>query len=223
MESDPQAQTFATTEKATRSPVQEIAGHAYFELALAHSLGLGTTANIDLALQSVVEAAKRGYLPAKAVCRTWYDAHSKDCPVDVESQLDWLYDATVWGSTIASDVLQIKSPSDYLSARKIFHQRGGYNQYFYGSQAPAHIHPEDLVRSLPANELDHYKAHINALLQSAAIYGDISLAAHLLHNLKADPDVMNEFGESLLLLCCKGGHIDILKVPITDLSDSNHF
>ena len=212
IELDPQEQIFATSVKESQSPLQDVAGRAYFELALAYSLGFGATANIDMALNSIVEAAKRDYLPAKAVFYTWYDAHSKECPVDAELQLDWLYDAAVWGSTFANEVLQLKSPSDCIAARKMFHHRGGYNQYFYGSQPPAHIHSEDFIQSLPASGFNNDDEHVNALLQSAAIYGDISLAAHLLYKANANPNLTNQFGESLLLFCCKGGHIDLLEV-----------
>jgi len=51
-----------------------------------------------------------------------------------------------------------------------------------------------------------------SLLQSAAIYGGRALAKYLLEHKGADPNFRNQFGESLLLLCSKGGHLDVLEV-----------
>ena len=90
-----------------------------------------------MALKSVLESAHRGYLPAKAIFHPWHVAHSRKIDVDEETQLDWLYDATVWGSAYAGQSLQFKSPLVYDSARQMFHRRGGYNQYFYDSGTAA--------------------------------------------------------------------------------------
>lgn len=165
-----------------------------------------------MALKSVLESAHRGYLPAKAIFHPWHVANSRKIDVDEETQLDWLYDATVWGSAYAGQSLHLKSSLVYDSARKMFHRRGGYNQYFYDWEPPPHIRSKQFISSLAASGISMEPHHLNALLQSTAIYGDVALAKHLVQDQRIDVNLVTRFGESLLLLCCKGGHIDVLEV-----------
>ena len=188
------------------------AGRAHFLMALAYSRGFGVEANVDLALKSVLEAARKGYLPAQAIFHVWHSTHARAVDVDEETQLDWLYNACLWGSVYAAPVLRQKCPSDYEAARQEFHTRGGYNQYFYNPQAPAHIKSEEFLGSLKSKAYQPDTEHMAALLQSAAIYGDITLAQYILKSGNVDLNLCSRFGESLLVLCCKGGHMDLLHV-----------
>ena len=209
---DAQEYTFTCLEKDTHSASKAIAGRAFFELALAYSLGFGVQMDVNMALKCALEAAFRGYLPAKAICHTWHAAHLRTMDVDEETQLDWLYDACIWGSGFASHVLKGKNPSVYRSARQMFHQRGGFNQYFYDCEPPAHIGSKQFISALAAHGIETEPEHLNALLKSATIYGDVALAQQLVQHEKIDLALTTAFGESLLLLCCKGGHIDVLQV-----------
>lgn len=210
VETDAKEQIFASLQTDCLSSSRIVAGKAFFELAIAYSHGFGRRVNVDMALQMVVKAAEKNYLPAMAIFSAWHNAHSRDVGVDDDIQLDWLYDATCWGSSYAGDMLRRKSTSDYMAARKCFHRRGGYNQYFYGSEVPAHIGSEEYVSAIHALHLD--LDHKMNLLQSAAIYGQVSLAKVLLQDKSIDINMANEAGETLLFLCCKGGHIDLLEV-----------
>jgi len=51
----------------------------------------------------------------------------------------------------------------------------------------------------------------------AAIYGDAVLMKHLIQDLGVNASFTNCWGESLLVLCCKGGRLDVLKVAIAAL------
>jgi hypothetical protein len=133
--------------------------------------------------------------------------------IDEEVQLDWLYNACLWGSMHARPVLRQKSLSCYEDACKQFHQRGGYNQYFYDGQPPAHIRSKEFLDGLKLSACGQPNAgHLFALLQSAVIYGDTALAKYILETEKVDLNLCNQYGESLLVLCCKGGHMDLLHV-----------
>jgi len=46
----------------------------------------------------------------------------------------------------------------------------------------------------------------------AAIYGDAVLMKHLIQDLGVNASFTNCWGESLLVLCCKGGRLDVLKL-----------
>ena len=188
------------------------AGRAHFLLALAYSRGFGVQADVRPALKSMLEAARKGYPPAQAILHVWHAAHSQMVDVDEETQLDWLYNACLWGSIHAAPVLRLKSPSDYEAARQEFHARGGYNQYFYNNQSPEHIRSEEFIGKLKSKVYLPDDDHMEALFQSAAIYGDTALALFILESGKLDLNVCNRHGESLLTLCCKGGHMDLLRV-----------
>src|SRR4051812_24312366 len=65
--------SFADLQKLAASNNQDISGKALFELALAHALGFGTQSSRDSALDYILRSAKKGYLPARALFRTWYE------------------------------------------------------------------------------------------------------------------------------------------------------
>ncbi|KIM82919.1 hypothetical protein PILCRDRAFT_88233 [Piloderma croceum F 1598] len=182
--------------------------------AVERNFGFGVKGDVDLALKSILEAARKDYLPAQAILHVWYAAHSQAVDIDEETQLDWLYNACLWGSVYAGPVLQQKSPSDYENVCKEFHMRGGYNQYFYGNEWPSHINSKEFLEGLQSKTYQPDAGHMADLLQSAAIYGDAALAQFILESGEVDVNLCNQYGESLLVLCCKGGHTDLLHVLI---------
>lgn len=211
-EEDAQHSVFSELQIAAKSPIRQIAGKAKFQLAIAYSIGFGTLVDVDKALDFVVEAAKKGYLPAQAIFAAWHFTHQRPVPIPLETQLDWLYEATSWGSFYAGCSLQRLSQIEYESARTAFHRQGGYNQYFFGGDPPAHIGSVDFRHSLSYMNIGQGTETVNQLLHSAVIYGDDLLTAHLLQEYSPDPNLSNQYGESLLVLACKGGHIKVLKV-----------
>jgi len=215
---DAQKSIFDDLQKKSQSASKLSSSRAFFELSIAYSIGFGVQMNIEMALKCVTEAARRGYLPAKAVFYPWHIAHSQTIAEDDETQLDWLYDASIWGSVYAAQVLQHKNRAEHEGARQMFHRRGGYNQYFYDNDPPAHIESRPYLVSLMTSRVDVEFQHLKALLQSAAIYGDAALAQHLLRDRGMDPNLTTDCGESLLLLCCKGGHVNVLYVCIPSFS-----
>lgn len=214
-EEDPQRLIFSELQIAAKSPVHQIAGNAKFRLAIAHAIGFGALVDVDKALELVVEAAKKGYLPAQAIFAAWHVTNGRSVPVPIETQLDWLYEATSWGSFYAGNSLRRLSQIDHESARTAFHRKGGYNQYFYGGDPPTHIGSAEFRHSLSRMTVSNEIETVNQLLQSAVIYGDELLTAHLLQQYSQDPNLTNQFGESLLVLACKGGHINVLKVDFS--------
>lgn len=214
-EEDPQRSIFSELQIAAKSPIRQIAGNAQFQLAIAHAIGFGTLVDVEKALEFVVEAAKKGYLPAQAIFAAWHVTHGRPVPVSLETQLDWLYEATSWGSFYAGYSLQRLSQVEYESARTAFHKKGGYNQYFFGGDPPTHIGSAEFRHSLSSVTVCNDTGTINQLLQSAVIYGDDLLTAQLLLEFSPDPNLTNHFGESLLVLACKGGHIKVLKVDLS--------
>ncbi|KAF8535131.1 hypothetical protein BDD12DRAFT_912978 [Trichophaea hybrida] len=192
--------------QSTKGPCR---GKAFFQLAIAHSIGLGGPKDVDAMLNAAVNAAKADYLPAQAVVHAWHVAHGKQLTVDHELQLDWLYEAVAWGSWTAGHTLQLMDQDLYKQARLDFHARGGYNQYFYSGQRPQYIGSDDFIKSLGSKSKGN--EDISDLLQAAVIYGDRRLVETLIKNVGGDLNACNEFGESLVVLCCKSGHLDILE------------
>lgn len=214
-ERDTQKIVFEGLRVNARSSRAATSGRAYFQLAIAYSIGYGTKVNFDNMLDAAVKSAQRGYLPAQAAVTAWSEALQKQLPISKDMQIDWLFEAAAWGSYAASTCLRRIERGEYLEARVQFHRSGGYNQYFYHRDPPEYIMSTDFPSSLV---LDHYRDRaedLNALAESAAIYGDARLMKHLLQKLNVDPALTNRWGESLLVLCCKGGHLDVLKVNIT--------
>ena len=83
----------------------------------------GVKADVDLALKSISEAARRNYLPAQAIVHVWHAAHSREVEIDEETQLDWLYNACLWKQITRTPVLRRKNLTVYEDARKEFHAR----------------------------------------------------------------------------------------------------
>jgi hypothetical protein len=202
----------------TKSSTIATSGKAYFQLAIAYSMGYGTEVNTSSMLDAVLKSAQKGYLPAQAVITAWYQGLGKQIPVSKDAEFDWLFEATAWGSFTASSCLRRLDSDLWAEAREHFHRSGGYNQYFYPQQPPEYIRSSEFIASL---DLEYYKAkgtELNTLAESAAIYGDAVLIRHLIENLGVNPSLTNRWGETLLVLCCKGGHLNILEVFIAALS-----
>ena len=71
-----------------------------------------------------------------------------------------------------------------------------------------HIDSKAFISSIKSLETEDK----TALMVSAAVYGDVALAHFLLQDHTVDVNLVNHSGETPLLLCCKGGHIDLLRV-----------
>jgi hypothetical protein len=98
-------------------------------------------------------------------------------------------------------------PNKYALAREDFHKSGGYNQFYFSEVAPARILSPHFAESIKDESSDE----LMELAQSAAVYGAADLMRHLLGPCKVNVNLTNSWGESLLVLCCKAGHIDILR------------
>ena len=207
-----QQSTFAEITESTKSRSSIVAGRALLQLAIAHSIGFGTPQNTDLALKSVLDAAALNYLPAQAMFEVWHKSSDREVAIDLEKQLDWLYEASVWGSFYADASLRRIDLSEYRLARRQFHAQGGYNQYFHPRNRPYHIGSAEFKHSMSETNWKPEGEALSALLQSAVIYGDAPLTRELLNRYRMDPNQINRHGETLLILCCKGGHLDVLKV-----------
>ena len=211
-ERETQAIVFEGLLSDSKSTDRIVAGKGFFQLAIAHSIGYGTPSSISAMLDAAVQSAKRGYLPAQAVVCTWYDATGQNMPVDRETQIDWLFECTAWGSFTAGAFLHRLDPEQYAEARTHFHKSGGFNQYFYANQPPHFIHSKEFAGSLDKSFYQDKRGELQAMAEAAAIYGDATLMKTLIQSLDVDPMLQTRWGETLLVLCCKGGHLDVLKV-----------
>ncbi len=208
-----QEQSFADLSKVANSQ-SDGAGKALFELAIVYALGFGTASNEDAALDHILRSAKHGYLPAQALFRTWYESlgRTQSIPIPLETQLDWLSEAVAWGSFFAGASLQRLDPHEFQLSRKEFHKRGGFNQYFYPRKIPREVEYDSARVTLLANSDVAPRDNMYDLLECAVIHGDSAFVKKLISLPGINPDYTNQYGESLLLLCCKGGHLETLKV-----------
>ncbi|KAA8900914.1 hypothetical protein FN846DRAFT_957648 [Sphaerosporella brunnea] len=213
-----QSQIIADLKNQSRSSNITTRGRAFFQSAIAHSLGLGAPRNIDAMLKATIEAARADYLPAQAVLHAWHFAHDRQVDVDEHVQLNWLYKAVVWGSWTAGSMLREMDPDLYREARSEFHSRGGYNQFFHSREPPDYI---DLAGATGHEHITRLHRSVGLsedagapILTAAAIHGSCTLIEVLVKDLGCDPNTCNEFGESLLVLCCKAGHIELLEVLV---------
>jgi len=213
LEAEPsvQAKVYSGLKQNSKSPDARIAGKALFQLSLASATGYGGPYSLDKALDYAVSSSKKGYLPAMATTISWHQVHGRKPPVSKEVQTDWLFEATAWGSFVAGACLKRLDPDEYSLARKAFHRSGGYNQFYYSSDAPAHLFSPQFIQYL------HRSMDMTKLIefaQLAAIYGADDLMQHLIHACSVSANAINNWGESLLVLCCKAGHLDLLRVSI---------
>ncbi|KAJ3548162.1 hypothetical protein NM208_g1145 [Fusarium decemcellulare] len=205
-ERDTQALILSRLQRDAKSEESLISAKALFQLAIASSCGFGTPYSEDEVLQYTVSSARKGYLPAMAVAYAFHLALERQDELDLDEQTDWLFEATAWGSHIAGTCLGRLSPTDFDDARKAFHRAGGFNQFFYPQDPPSYIHSEEFSSGLTKD-----RSGLEELAQSAAIYGDVVLLNRLIKDFNLDPDLTNCWGESLVVLCCKGGHVKVLK------------
>ena len=211
-EHEAQTRVFKELERLILDPNAEISGRALFEMAIAHAIGFGTHENHTTALKSILKSASKGYLPARAIFYMWHQAHRIDILVDLEVQVDWLYEATTWGSFYASKGLEQINQEEHLLARREFHARGGYNQFFYPREPPSYIGSQEFRNSISSLRLVGDLSHAHTLLISAAVYGDEQLADRLIEVTGIDPNFTNEYGESLMVVACKGGNLPVVRV-----------
>ncbi|KAG8529893.1 uncharacterized protein KY384_005374 [Bacidia gigantensis] len=211
---DVQKSVLAQVEARSESYQSGTSGRALFQLAIFHAIGFGAPQCVDLALQCIRQAADRGYLPAQCLFENWHVAHRKPILTDKERQLDNLYDAAIWGSFYAAVSLQRTDSNEYKLARDQFHARGGYNQYFYCHEAPPYIGSAEFRTCMSQTGWSPGVEPLSVLLQSAVIYGDALLLHLLLDRHDMDANQTTRHGESLLTLCCKGGHLAVLKTLV---------
>jgi hypothetical protein len=211
-EHEAQTRVFEELERQILDSNVKISSKALFEMAIAHAIGFGIHEIHTKALEYVLKAASKGYLPARAIFYVWHKANRTDIPIDLMTQVDWLYEAATWGSSYAARSLEQLDPEELLLARREFHARGGYNQFFYDRDPPFYIGSEEFRNSLSSLRLEDDLAHAHTLLVSAAVYGDEKLADRLLEVHGIDPNYNNEHGESLMVLACKSGNLPVLRV-----------
>ena len=195
-----------------KRPQESIAGRAHFQLAIAFAIGFGTHQDTNLALQEIRAAARKAYLPAQCLFEGWHQAHNVKEPLNLERRLDHLYDASIYGSFYANASLHRLDTSECKLARTQFHARGGYNQYFYSPEAPSYIASTEFRDSMSQTGWDLNENPLSVILRSAVIYGDVQLLRKLLELYDLDLNQALNHGESLLILCCKAGHLSTLKV-----------
>ncbi len=184
---------------------------ALFQLAIASALGFGTPFSEDDALHYAIASARKGYLPAMASTVAFHQALGRQSELDSEEAIDWLFEAVACGSFAAAKSLGKLDPVAFRDARREFHKAGGYNQFFYSKDPPAFINSDEFVQALDAS------GDLSVLAQAAAIYGDSALLEHLIHSHGVDVNLTNQYGESLLVLACKAGHLDVLRCLVSSL------
>jgi Ankyrin repeats (many copies) len=166
-------------------------------------------------MEAMTSSAKKGYGPAWAHFATWHRAKGYNIHLPRETELNWLYDATVNGSFCAGCSLQRLDAAEYSLARREFHSRGGYNQFFYKHETPEHINSRDFRDSLDLKESSKQTLErLEAFAWSAAVYGDVLLLRKLLDS-GLDPNITNNVGETLLVVACKAGHLALIEVRQT--------
>lgn len=190
-----------------------VAAKAHFELGLSYAIGLGTEADPEEALEHMLTAARKGYRPAQCLYAHWFRALGRKPMVSHDTELDWLYEQTTLGSFLAATTLKDMDQSEYDSARREFHSKGGYNQYFYpGQRDQLCTSDKETVRYITGSTKARGHDELYALFWSAAVYGLATVMETLLEDSTVDINQANEYGETALSLCCRGGHIDLLEV-----------
>lgn len=220
-ERDTQEVVFDRLRRDSSSPHGATSGKALFQLAIASTLGFGTPYNEDEALRYSIASAKKGFLPAMANTVAFHQALGRESELNSDEAVDWLFEAVAWGSIVATRSLATINPAELLKARKEFHKAGGYNQFFYSKEPPPFIRSYEFIRAL---NNDNTTEDLEALVQAATIYGDSTLLKHLFDNRTVNPNLTNGYGESLLVLACKAGHLDVLRYLVSSgaTSMANH-
>lgn len=191
-------------------------------LSTLYAIALGSAAgdskeSEQVELEATLECAKRGYFPAQALYATLWKTKRGYLPSSIRSYIDrWSFNAVASGYLFSAWSFEEQKPILYRQALDIFRQTGGYNlhhcgQYmaYWDASQPEHGEYVSGLVGLLERDLQNYPVHLAAALNYRNLEQMLSIDAWLLL-----VQVEDHGGDTPLMKCCMGGHIDALRVLV---------
>lgn len=172
-------------------------------------------------------SALEGFYVAQGICERLHRGLGRSLPgrIDEATRLQWLYNAASTGSLLAGEMLRKSDQNLYASARIEFRKNGGYNdEYTRIAQTQAKLLEDRSLTDIMENHnINDYIVDIrgNRLLHLASLVGHIAATRSLLSLKGIGVNVRNDTGETPLLLACKAGHAEIVKMLVDSGADAS--
>lgn len=165
-------------------------------------------------IQCLLEAAKKGFVPAQAVTQRVFSSYGLTWPVNIERDQvrQWLFNGACTGSRIAQSDLQVLDPDLAKKAISVFHEQGGYHQH---SLHPLPLSAEWKDVSLSTINLRFGKnadRDKSTLLHPLAVWNNHEAIQELLNCDIAALNTVNGNGETPLYLACMAGCVESVRV-----------
>lgn len=174
-------------------------------------------------IQCLLEAAKKGFVPAQAVTQRVFSSYGLTWPVNIErgQVRQWLFEGACTGSRIAQSDLQVLDPDLAKKAISVFHEQGGYHQH---SLRPLPLSAEWKDVSLSTINLRFGKnadRDKSTLLHPLAVWNNHGAIQELLNYDIAALNTVNGNGETALYLACVAGCVELVRVLCNHGADAS--
>lgn len=174
-------------------------------------------------IQCLLEAAKKGFVPAQAVTQRVFSSYGLIWPVNIERDQvrQWLFNGACTGSRIAQSDLQVLDPDLAKKAISVFHEQGGYHQH---SLRPLPLSAEWKNVSFSTINLRFGK---NAerdkltLIHPLAVWSNHGAIRELLNYDIAALNTVNGNRETALYLACVAGCVELVRVLCNHGADAS--
>ncbi|KAH0565039.1 hypothetical protein GP486_001565 [Trichoglossum hirsutum] len=166
--------------------------------------------DISLQINMLLESANKGYVPAQAVVKRVLDSHNFPPPPSVDQELmkSWLINGTSTGSLVAAVELEAMDTSSFNEAMEIFHDNGGYIQFYsrmVNSKEDWKAREWRPCATARDGRLDQLDSDGNQHIHYLAAFGDANGLGNFLDETGADINEPNSLGETALYKACMRG------------------
>ena len=201
--------------------LEEVPSVLLFDMAMAFA----HQARHDDELESLLECASKGYLPAQAIYGQILAARGKQVGLQLKAQVSqWAFNAVASGYLFSKPEL-MEGEQHYQQALQQFRDGGGYNQH-YCSKAINPINATGLsatpdpdtglVENLE-NALRLYPLHLAAALDQLDEDSGLTMLLERGTGIQA----RDQWGDTALLKCCMAGHLNALRSLVQAGADAS--
>ncbi|KAF2805772.1 ankyrin [Mytilinidion resinicola] len=164
----------------------------------------------DKILKYILASAKKGYVPARAICAKVYEAFDRRIDVDEKTLMQWEKEAVLDGFMFYRH--PFLEEERHEEQRQQFRRNGGYCDDAFLGMAPILATARDVNRLatwLRKFSIDYAVDSIgNTMMHACAALGEIDSVRILLD--KSNAELVNENEETPLYKACQAGHTAVV-------------
>ncbi|KAK2032565.1 ankyrin [Colletotrichum zoysiae] len=170
---------------------------------------------IDTALGLLTFAAQNGHMEAQTSVGRLSDVFGRTLAVSRDEELKWLLVASRAGSTTAQQRFRDLDIDGFMAAMSDI-------PYGIGTTCPL-LNQSLLINCYQVRQAGSYTDVVLSKLHESAITGNVGLLVEIPAELPSDwYECENAFGETPLIVACRGGHTSVLDVLLTRGANAAH-